>query len=79
MGGGDIRYEDMVTITAVYWVTVMQEIMGRESISEVKFPVVSKWIKKLVEIHVVKECNPPREKHIAYLKARRENLRSASK
>ncbi|KAL0740841.1 hypothetical protein Bca4012_082354 [Brassica carinata] len=53
-GGKTIGFLDMVA-----W-----ECMGIDMIPEEKFPGLNRWIKKLNEVEIVRECIPPKEKHI---------------
>ncbi|EEF41888.1 glutathione S-transferase U7-like [Ricinus communis] len=78
-GGESIGYLDIVALFIVDWFKVRQEIMQIELLNEERFPVLCKWMEKLHGIHVVNKCLPPREEHFAYLKARIESAKSASK
>ncbi|KAK9186257.1 hypothetical protein WN943_026621 [Citrus x changshan-huyou] len=78
-GGETIGFVDIVAIVVAIWFPLTQEVLGVETFTEEKFPVLFKWIRKITEIDVVNECRPPREKHLAYVKARIEDLKSASK
>ncbi|KAL9412786.1 hypothetical protein AB3S75_041442 [Citrus x aurantiifolia] len=78
-GGETIGFVDIVAIVVAIWFPLTQEVLGVETFTEEKFPVLFKWIRKITEIDVVNECRPPREKHLAYVKARIEGLKSASK
>ncbi|XP_031286334.1 glutathione S-transferase U7-like [Pistacia vera] len=71
-GGESIGYVDIVATIIAVWFQVTQEVIGVKIVSEEKFPVLFKWIEKLKSIDVVKECIPPRDKHITYVKARIE-------
>lgn len=53
------------------------ESMGIDMIPEKKFPELNKWIKKLKEIELVRECIPHREKHIEHMKKIVERIKSA--
>lgn len=78
-GGDSIGFVDIVANIIAFWVPVTQEVLGFEAFTQEKYPVLFNWIEKIQEIDVVKECRPPRDKHLAYIKARIEGLKSASK
>ncbi|KAJ8750538.1 hypothetical protein K2173_015694 [Erythroxylum novogranatense] len=78
-GGETIGYLDIVVFSVAYWFQVLIQVFGVEFLPEEKFPVVCKWIGRLLDIDVIKSCVPPREKHLAYIKARIEDARAASK
>lgn len=64
-GGETIGFLDMVAGTMIPFCLVRAwECMGIDMISEEKFPGLSRWIKKLNEVEIVRECIPPKEKHI---------------
>ncbi|KAJ8750616.1 hypothetical protein K2173_015790 [Erythroxylum novogranatense] len=78
-GESTVGYLDIVVFSVAYWFQVQSQVLGVEFIPEEKFPVVCKWIGRLLDIDVIKSCVPPREKHLAYIKARIEAARAASK
>ncbi|CAG7907475.1 unnamed protein product [Brassica rapa] len=64
-GGETVGFLDMVEGTMIPFCLVRAwECMGIDMISEEKFPGLSRWIKKLNEVEIVRECIPPKEKHI---------------
>ncbi|EEF41892.1 glutathione s-transferase, putative [Ricinus communis] len=79
-GGEKIGYLDIAAFMITYWFQVYcQGLLQTEFITEQKFPALHKWIAKLSEIEVVRECLPPKDKHVSYLKARFEARKSPSK
>lgn len=78
-GGATIGYLDIAAIYIVYWFHVRQEAARVEFFTDEKFPVLYKWFKKLLAIELVKDCLPPREKHVAFMAARIETAKLASK
>ncbi|KAJ8750558.1 hypothetical protein K2173_015717 [Erythroxylum novogranatense] len=78
-GGETIGYLDIVAFSVVYWLQVQLHVLGVKFLAEEKFPVVCKWIGRLLDIDVVKSCVPPREKHLAFFKTVTEDARAASK
>ena len=51
------------------WLVVAQEALGVEILTE-KFPAVHELYQRLADEAVFKECMPPKEQLIAYLKVR---------
>ncbi|KAH9661659.1 glutathione S-transferase U7 [Citrus sinensis] len=78
-GGEAIGLVDIVATVVAFWFPVSHEVLGVEVITQEKFPVLLKWIGKLQEIDVVSQSRPPREKHVAHVRARMEGLNSGSK
>lgn len=79
-GGEKIGYLDIVAFFVAHWFQVAsEELTQMEVISEEKLPFLHKWLRKIREIDVVKECLPPRDKHVAFIKARVEAAKSAPK
>ncbi|KAF5727359.1 hypothetical protein HS088_TW22G01052 [Tripterygium wilfordii] len=78
-GGETIGYVDIFGFSLAVWHGVVREVFGVDLITENKFPVFLKWSRKFNEIDVVNECRPPVEKHIAYMRARIEAFKSATK
>lgn len=78
-GGETIGLVDIVATVVAFWFPVSHEVLGVEVFTQEKFPVLLKWIGKLQEIDVVNQSRPPREKHLAHVRARMEGLNSASK
>ncbi|KAJ9172423.1 hypothetical protein P3X46_015664 [Hevea brasiliensis] len=77
-GGGSIGYLDIVVFFIARAFQVNQEVTQVELISKEKLPAICKWIEKLLKIDVVNECIPPREKHIAFIRAHLEAAKSSS-
>ena len=78
-GGETIGFLDIVANLIAFWFPISHEVLGVEVITQEKFPVLLKWIGKLQEIDVVSQSRPPREKHVAHVRARMEGLNSGSK
>ncbi|OWM65301.1 glutathione S-transferase U9-like [Punica granatum] len=58
---------------------VQEEVLGVRFIDQEKYPLVSSWVKSLIEHPVVQELIPPHEKVVGLLRYLRENaLRSSS-
>lgn len=69
-GGDSIGYLDIVAGIIALWFPIIQEVTGVELLNEEEFPILHKWILKIRDFSTFKECLPPREQHISYLKAR---------
>ncbi|KAJ8750598.1 hypothetical protein K2173_015771 [Erythroxylum novogranatense] len=78
-GGETIGYLDIVAFSVAYWSQVLIQVFGVEFLPEEKFPIVYKWIGRLLDIDVIKSWVPPREKHLAHIKGHIEDARAASK
>nr|ABW81093.1 GST17 [Tarenaya spinosa] len=76
-GGESFGYLDMVATLVAFWLMRSDDLVGVEVLPEEKFPEIHRWVKKLSEIPVVKECVPPKDKHVQYLRARLERIKSA--
>ncbi|KAL6341163.1 hypothetical protein AAG906_032279 [Vitis piasezkii] len=57
------------------WLVVAQEAFGVEILTEEKFPAVHELYRRLADEAVFKECMPPKEQLIAYLKEAIEETR----
>ncbi|CAG7875119.1 hypothetical protein BRARA_E01353 [Brassica rapa] len=53
------------------------EGIGLEVISEEKFPEYKRWVKNLEKVDFVKDCIPPKEKHVEHMNHMGERIRSA--
>lgn len=53
------------------------EGMGLEVITEEKFPEYNRWMKNLEKVEIVKDCIPPREKHVEHMNYMGERIRSS--
>lgn len=78
-GGLEIGYLDIAAFFIGHWLQVRQEVMEIELIHEEKHPHLCKWLAKLLKIDVVHGRVPPKEKHIAFMKARIEAAKFSSK
>ncbi|CAH2060144.1 unnamed protein product [Thlaspi arvense] len=79
-GGKTIGFLDMVVGSMIpFCLDRGWEGMGIDMMPEKKFPELNRWIKKLKEIKIVKECIPDREKHIVHMMKIVERIKAASK
>lgn len=64
-GGKTIGFLDMVAGSMIpFCLARAWECMGIDMIPHEKFPEINRWIKKLNEVEIVRECIRPKEKHI---------------
>ncbi|KAJ8751471.1 hypothetical protein K2173_016686 [Erythroxylum novogranatense] len=77
-GGETIGYLDIVVFFIAYWFQVGQEVIGVTIVTEEKLPNLWKWTGKLLDIDLVKASLPPRDKYLAFFKARYGSAKSAS-
>lgn len=69
-GGEKIGIVDIAGSFVGFWVGCIQEASGVEIFTEEKFPVLHKWKDGLLSCDVIKENLPPRDKLIAFFRAR---------
>lgn len=55
------------------------EGMGIDMIPKEKFPELNRWIEKIKEIEIVRECIPNREKNIEHMMKIVGRIKAASK
>ena len=75
-GGEAIGYLDIMVFFVVYFLQAWEEVIGVEFHKEERFQTLQMWIEKLLALDMVKECIPPRDKFVAYTRARVETFRS---
>ncbi|CAH2060145.1 unnamed protein product [Thlaspi arvense] len=77
-GGKTIGFLDMVAGSMIpFCLSRAWEGMGIDMIPEEKFPELNRWIKKLKEIEIVRECIPHKEKQIEHMMKVAERYKSA--
>ncbi|VVB01866.1 unnamed protein product [Arabis nemorensis] len=77
-GGKKIGFLDMVVGSMIpFCLARGWEGMGIDMIPEEKFPELNRWIKKLNEVEIVRECIPNREKQIEHMKKAAERNKLA--
>lgn len=69
-GGHKLGYLDIVANVVAFWIERVQEGVGIELVSREKFPILCSWIERFYGVSIAKECLPPKEKHLEYIKAR---------
>ncbi|XP_010521898.1 PREDICTED: glutathione S-transferase U7-like [Tarenaya hassleriana] len=78
-GGKTLGLVDIAAILIPFWLMRFDAIVGIgvDILAEDKFPEIHRWVKRLSETDVVKECIPPKDEHVAYLKALVDRIKSA--
>ncbi|XP_010521903.1 PREDICTED: glutathione S-transferase U1-like [Tarenaya hassleriana] len=67
-GGERVGFLDLVAGSMIPMSLMMLwEGMGVDVIPKEKFPEFHRWMNNLLEVEAVKECLPPREKHIEHM------------
>ena len=69
-GGDTVGLVDIAANFIGFWLRLIQEATGQELLSAEKFPDLFKWTDEFVSCSVVKESLPPRDKLLAFFKAR---------
>ncbi|XVF76719.1 hypothetical protein PTKIN_Ptkin13bG0289100 [Pterospermum kingtungense] len=69
-GGDKIGFVDIAASFIAVWIRISQEASGHEFFSAEKFPQLFKWTDEFVSHSIVKESMPPRNKLLAFFKAR---------
>ena len=77
-GGEQIGFLDL----AVGWIThslsALEEAGGVKLLDAERFPSLHEWAQNFIEVPVIKECIPPREKLLDYFNASISYMRSLS-
>lgn len=76
-GGDAFGYLDVVVGWFAHWLPVIEEVSGVSVVTEEELPLMKAWFDRILDVDVVKETLPPRDKLVAANKARREQLLSA--
>jgi len=72
-GGDDIGYLDIAANVVAFWIQRVESVVGIDLLNQDSFPILCKWIERLYhEIPLMKECLPPKERHLVYIKTRYE-------
>ncbi|THG10277.1 probable glutathione S-transferase [Camellia sinensis] len=72
-GGDNIGLVDIVANFIGFWVEVLLEAAGStDLLTDEKFPILCKWKHAYVNCRVIKENLPPKEKLLAFFRARQQ-------
>ncbi|KAG5236455.1 glutathione S-transferase [Salix suchowensis] len=74
-GGESIGIADIAFGSVVYWLEVIEEVVGEGAVFEAhRFPRLHAWIKNFKQVPVIKENLPERDWMVTFFKNRREAL-----
>ncbi|VVB01867.1 unnamed protein product [Arabis nemorensis] len=77
-GGKSVGFLDLVAGSMIpFCMERGWEGMGLEVIKDDKFPEYKRWVKNLEKVEIVKDCIPPREKHIEHMNYMVKRIRSS--
>ncbi|CAA7047338.1 unnamed protein product [Microthlaspi erraticum] len=69
VGGKSFAFGDIVIGSLIpFCAERAWEAMGLEVVPEHKFPEYTRWVKNLEKVEFIKDCIPPREKHVEHMK-----------
>ncbi|CAL9031651.1 unnamed protein product [Prunus brigantina] len=77
-GGEEIGYLDLALGWIPHWLNTMEEAGGMKLLEAERFPSLHEWGQNFIQIPLIKECLPPREKLVNYLNASLTYMRSLS-
>lgn len=78
-GGEAIRLVDIIGNFFAYCIEMIQGVTGAALLDGEKLPILHQWAEEFVNTSVVKERLPPRDKLLAFFKARKEAYTNAAK
>ncbi|XP_010510491.1 PREDICTED: glutathione S-transferase U5-like [Camelina sativa] len=77
-GGKNVGFLDLVAGSMIpFCLERGWEGIGLEVITEEKFPEYKRWVKNLEKVEIVRDCIPPREKHVEHMNYMAERVRSS--
>lgn len=68
--GKQIGYLDIVGLVICYWIPILQEAVGKQVLTRVKYPGIYTWSDGLLGHPFIKENLPNREEYLASYRAR---------
>ncbi|XP_059644760.1 probable glutathione S-transferase [Cornus florida] len=75
-GGEEIGFMDLVVGWMPLWLGIMEEAGNMKLLEAEKFPFLHEWAQNFIQIPLIKECLPPREKLANYFQTSLNYLRS---
>lgn len=67
-GGKTVGFLDFVGSNIPFCLDRGWEALGVEVLTEEKFPEYYRWVKNMEKVDIVKDCIPPRKKHVEHMK-----------
>lgn len=78
-GGDSIGIADIAFGSVIYWLGLIEEVVGEGVIFEAhKFPRLHAWMKNFKQAPIIKENLPDRDWLVTFFKRRREAILAAS-
>ncbi|KAA8528329.1 hypothetical protein F0562_035684 [Nyssa sinensis] len=65
-GGETIGFVDIAAAWIGCWARIVEEIVGIKLIDEEKVPLLNAWFQDVLEVPIIKECVPPRDKLLVH-------------
>ncbi|XP_031261397.1 glutathione S-transferase U8-like [Pistacia vera] len=75
-GGEEIGYLDVALGWIPHWLTVMEQVGEMKLVDGEKLPLLNEWCHNFIQIPLIKESLPPREKLVTYFNASVGYMRS---
>jgi glutathione S-transferase len=75
-GGEEIGFLDLAAGWIPHWLNVMEEAGGMKLLDAEKFPSLHEWAQNFIQIPLIRECIPPRDKLLEYFNASISYMRS---
>ncbi|KAH7549378.1 hypothetical protein JRO89_XS13G0021800 [Xanthoceras sorbifolium] len=75
-GGEEIGYLDLALGWIPHWLNVMEEVGDLKLVDAEKFPLLQEWTQRFIQVPIIKECLPAREKLVNYFTASLSYTRS---
>lgn len=74
--GEQIGYLDLAMGWIPHWLSVMEEVGGMKIVDAKKFPCLHQWTQDFIDIPLIKEPLPPRDKLVEYFRGSVSYMRS---
>ncbi|KAD2080477.1 hypothetical protein E3N88_41888 [Mikania micrantha] len=77
-GGDSINLVDISAVFIAFWLGAAEEALGIKILAKDKFPKLTEWADNCINCQAVKDCLPPRENIVAFLRvglARHDSVR----
>lgn len=78
-GGEVIGYLDIAAGWIPYWLRMIEDLAGVSVVSSENCPLINAWFDNLLDVEVVKENLPPKDKLYALNRRRREEIMSGER
>ncbi|XP_010414385.1 PREDICTED: glutathione S-transferase U5-like [Camelina sativa] len=77
-GGKSVGFLDLIAGSMIpFCLERGWEGIGLEVITDEKFPEYKRWVKNLEKVEIVRDCIPPKEKHVEHMNYMAERVRSS--